>query len=112
MNDSDRVEWTSDAKRAFLVQSYTPSPVIDGVRLADLRRHHDDGGSMTELGRFTLGRHEVFEGFEIRQINYSEMQPGAIKAFHLHTRQTDIWYTPPSDRLLIVLFDARRNSPT
>jgi dTDP-4-dehydrorhamnose 3,5-epimerase len=106
------LELTGDAKRTFHLQSYGPAAVIDGVRLLDLKRHHDDGGAMTELGRITAGRHEAFEGFEIRQVNYSEIEPGAIKAFHLHARQTDVWYAPPSDRLLIVLVDVRKGSPT
>jgi dTDP-4-dehydrorhamnose 3,5-epimerase len=48
----------------------------------------------------------------VRQVNYSEMEPGVIKAFHLHARQTDVWYVPPSDRMLILLLDVRETSPT
>jgi len=45
-------------------------------------------------------------------MNYSEMEPGVIKAFHMHHRQTDVWYVPPCDRLLLVLHDCRSGSPT
>ncbi len=38
------------------------------------------------------------------------MQPGAIKAFHLHRRQTDVWFVPPEDRILMVLVDMRAGS--
>ncbi len=49
----------------------------------------------------------------IRQINYySEIEPGVIRAFHLHGRQTDAWYVPPSDPLLVVLVDVRKGSRT
>jgi dTDP-4-dehydrorhamnose 3,5-epimerase len=48
----------------------------------------------------------------VRQVNFSELAPGAIKAFHLHVRQTDVWYVPPSDRMLLVLLDVRQGSPT
>jgi dTDP-4-dehydrorhamnose 3,5-epimerase len=48
----------------------------------------------------------------VRQVNYSEMEPGAIKAFHMHFRQTDVWYVPPCDKLLLVLHDCRNDSPT
>ena len=48
----------------------------------------------------------------MRQINFSEIEPGAIKAFHLHTRQTDVWFVPPTDRVLLVLVDVRKGSPT
>jgi dTDP-4-dehydrorhamnose 3,5-epimerase len=45
-------------------------------------------------------------------VNYSVLDPLAIKAFHLHARQTDVWYVPPSDKLLLVLADVRKGSPT
>jgi dTDP-4-dehydrorhamnose 3,5-epimerase len=45
-------------------------------------------------------------------VNYSELEPGAIKAFHLHKRQTDVWYVPPCDKLLLVLHDCRKGSAT
>jgi dTDP-4-dehydrorhamnose 3,5-epimerase len=48
----------------------------------------------------------------MRQINFSEVEPGAIKAFHLHTRQTDVWFVPPSDRFLLILVDVRKGSHT
>jgi dTDP-4-dehydrorhamnose 3,5-epimerase len=106
------MEFTPDAKRAFNVQSYGGASAIDGVRIVDLVRHADDGGSMTELGRLTDARLAGLEGFTVRQVNYSEMAPGVIKAFHLHTRQTDVWYVPPSDRMLVVLLDVRKGSRT
>ena len=52
-----------------------------------------------------------FRGFEVRQVNYSEMDPGVIKAFHLHRRQTDVWFVPPGDKMLLVLLDVRAGSP-
>ncbi len=106
------MDLTPEAKRAFQIQSYGPAPSIEGVQGVELRRHHDDGGSMTELARLVDGRPEALGGFTVRQINYSELEPGAIKAFHLHLRQTDVWYVPPSDRVLVVLVDVRETSPT
>lgn len=106
------MELTPDAKRDFHVQAYGPGPRIEGVELVELRRFADDGGSMTELARLTDGRPAAPAGFDVRQINYSEVEPGAIKAYHLHTRQTDVWYVPPSDRMLVVLLDVRRGSQT
>jgi len=101
-----------DAQRAFHLQSYAPAPSIDGVEIVELRRFTDDGGSMTELARLADGRSQAFAGFELRQVNYSEVEPGAIKAFHLHARQTDVWYVPPTDRMLLVLIDVRQGSRT
>jgi dTDP-4-dehydrorhamnose 3,5-epimerase len=101
-----------DAKRAFQLQSYTAAPRIDGVELLELRRHVDDGGTLTELVRLAEGRAEGVAGFTVRQVNYSELAPGTIKAFHLHVRQTDVWYVPPGDRMLVVLLDVRQGSPS
>ena len=106
------MELTPPAKRAFQLQAYGAAPSIDGVALVELRRHHDDGGSMTELVRLADGRTGALPGFEVRQANYSELAPGALKAYHLHVRQTDVWFVPPTDRLLVVLLDVRQGSPT
>jgi dTDP-4-dehydrorhamnose 3,5-epimerase len=106
------MDWTPQAKHAFQVQSYAPAPTIDGVQITELTRFHDDGGSMTELARLVDGVPQGLAGFTVRQVNFSEIQPGAIKAFHLHTRQTDVWFVPPSDRVLVVLVDVRKGSRT
>ena len=106
------MDLTPAAKRAFQLQAYGGAPSIDGVQVVELRRHHDDGGSMTELARLTDGHPEALPGFAARQVNYSEVAPGAMKAFHLHVRQTDVWYVPPSDRMLVVLVDVRQGGAT
>jgi dTDP-4-dehydrorhamnose 3,5-epimerase len=106
------MDFSRDAKRAFSLQAYEPAPVIEGVTLTALARHADDGGSLTELARLADGRAEGLDGFTVRQVNYSELAPGTIKAFHLHVRQTDVWYVPPGDRMLVVLLDVRQGSPT
>ena len=101
-----------EAQRAYSVQDYAAQPAIQGVELVDLRRFTDDGGSFTELGRLGNGVHAGFPGFEVKQINYSELEPGAIKAFHIHRSQTDVWFVPPGDKMLLVLLDVRAGSPT
>jgi len=106
------MEFSPEAKRAFHVQAYGGASAIDGVRVIELARHADDGGAMTELARLTDGRAAGLGDFTVRQVNYSEMAPGVIKAFHLHTRQTDVWFVPPSDRMLVVLLDVRKGSRT
>jgi dTDP-4-dehydrorhamnose 3,5-epimerase len=110
------MDFTRDAKRAFQLQSYGAATTIDGVALVPLARHTDDGGALTELVRLTDGpgggHAEGLAGFTVRQVNFSELAPGVIKAFHLHVRQTDVWYVPPGDRLLIVLLDVRQGSKT
>ena len=106
------MDLSRDAKHAFQLQAYGPAATIEGVTLVPLARHADDGGSLTELARLTDGRTESVAGFTVRQVNFSELAPGAIKAFHLHVRQTDVWYVPPGDRMLIVLIDTRQGSPS
>ena len=98
------------AKAAYSVQRYGAAPKISGVETVELRRFNDDGGAMTELGRLTAGVHKDLPGFDVKQVNFSEMEPGAIKAFHLHQRQTDVWFIPPTSKMLVVLGDVRKGS--
>lgn len=98
------------ARASLTKQDYGRTPGIDGVEILPLKRFNDDGGAMTELGRLAGGRHEGLEGFDVAQINYSEVEPGAIKAFHLHQHQTDAWFVPPGSKMLVVLGDVRDGS--
>lgn len=93
-------------------QSYAPGARIEGVEFLPLERFVDDGGSFLELARLSSGRLAAAPGFEVRQISSSVLQPGTIKAFHLHLRQAEIWFVPPEARLLVGLIDTRRGSPT
>jgi dTDP-4-dehydrorhamnose 3,5-epimerase len=94
------------------VQDYTPTPRIEGVEVRDLHTMSDEGGSFMELGRFEAGAMEGVDWFNIRQVNYSVVEPGAIKAWHLHYNQEDIWFVPPWSRLLVGLWDLRAGSET
>lgn len=67
---------------------------------------------MTELARLEDGVVGGLPGFRAAQINYSTVEPGVVKAFHVHRVQTDLWYVPPEDRVLLVLVDLRKGSPT
>lgn len=105
-------EFNDAARAAYFKQDYGRKPGIDGVEVVELARFNDDGGAMTELGRLDGGVHASLPGFEVRQVNFSVIEPQAIKAFHMHARQTDVWYVPPSDKILLVLADVRTGSPT
>ena len=95
------------------VQSYSRGPQIEGVTLTDLRRHLDDGGEFCEIARISAeGSVASFSDFVVRQMNYSSMEPGTIKAWHVHRFQSDVWFVPPSGRLLVGLLDCRERSPT
>lgn len=95
------------------IQDYGGGDEIDGVAIQPVNRHVDDGGSFQEIARLTDdGRHEAFPDLQVRQINYSIMHPDAIKAFHLHREQEDLWFVPAQSRLLVGLHDCRKGSPT
>src|SRR3954466_11811445 len=100
-------QFNSSAQAKYGKQDYTAKKRIEGVEIVELKRFNDDGGAMTELGRLDGGIHKQLPGFTVKQFTYSVLEPLAIKAFHLHTRQTDVWYVPPSDKLLLVLADFR-----
>jgi dTDP-4-dehydrorhamnose 3,5-epimerase len=114
---ADRVLTISDFRPDFQerisTQTYEAAARIDGVQIIDLRLMIDDGGSFAELVRFDEnGNLEAIPEFKARQSSYSLVLPGAIKAFHLHFNQEDVWFVPPDDRLLVGLIDARKDSPT
>ena len=101
-----------EAESKLRTQEYGQRSGIEGVSVIDLRRFTDDGGSMVELLRQSDGECQGLAGFRLAQVNYSCLQPGVVKAFHLHRRQTDVWFVRPEDRVLLVLFDPRQGSST
>ena len=95
------------------VQDYTKKPTIEGVQLINLNVFMDDGGALAEIVRFDdQGGLQLIPEFKVKQSTFSQVLPGVIKAFHLHYNQEDVWFVLPYDRLLIGLFDARKDSPT
>jgi dTDP-4-dehydrorhamnose 3,5-epimerase len=95
------------------VQDYAPKPVIDGVQIVELKNMIGEDGDMTELSRLDeQGRLVAFPQFQLKQINRSVLIPQAIKAFHLHFAQDDIWHVLATDRLTVGLWDVRKDSAT
>jgi dTDP-4-dehydrorhamnose 3,5-epimerase len=95
------------------VQDYAKKQSIDGVQLINLNLFVDDGGALAEIARFDdQGNLQLIPEFKVKQTTFSQIMPGVIKAFHLHYNQEDVWFIMPYDRLLIGLFDARKDSPT
>ncbi len=94
------------------IQNYSAKTPIDGVKSVELKRFSDCGGSFSEISRVVGGEMSEFPGFEIKQVNYSEVLPGVIKAGHYHLKQDDVWFVPPGSRLLIGLMDLREDSKT
>lgn len=101
---------SNQVKDKVFVQNYTSTQKIDGVEFVELKEFTDCGGTFSELVRVSEGKLEAKDGFNLRQVNYSVMEPGAVKAFHLHYQQDELWFVPPKERLIMGLLDARANS--
>ncbi|GAB4459333.1 MAG: dTDP-4-dehydrorhamnose 3,5-epimerase family protein [Armatimonadaceae bacterium] len=103
----------ADFRDQVTTQEYPRRTPIEGVQILDLRLMQDDDGSFAELIRLDEnGRLLQIPEFQVRQSSYSLVLPGAVKAFHLHYNQEDVWFVPPTDRLLLGLLDVREDSPT
>ena len=79
---------------------------IDGVTVQKLRLIPDDRGWLMELLRKDW---DVFEKFG--QAYVTTCYPGAVKAWHYHTLQTD-HFTCAHGVTKLALYDAREGSPT
>jgi dTDP-4-dehydrorhamnose 3,5-epimerase len=109
LTDADLV----DAARDLARQSYAGRPAIEGVGLGEAPVFRGPDGLFAELMRLD-GEHAVqgLPGFHPIQWNWSLLEPGAVKAWHLHLSQEDLWIVPPDSALLVGLVDLRRQSPT
>jgi dTDP-4-dehydrorhamnose 3,5-epimerase-like enzyme len=99
-------------EKRVTTQTYGGKETIEGVVRIPVRYFVEDSGDFCEMVRMNgVGLEEV-AGFEPKQVSYSYLQPGAIKAFHLHYKQTDVWFVPPRGQMLVGLHDAREHSKT
>lgn len=97
----------------IFVQDYTKKPIIDGVKIIELKNFVGEDGDFAELMRLKEnGEADQFPGFFLRQMSRSKMIPGSIKAWHIHYAQEDIWHVLPENNLLVGLWDIRKDSPT
>ena len=79
---------------------------IDGVEITPLRINSDDRGAVLQMMR------EDSSGFQrFGEVYFSEVLPGAVKAWKRHTRQTQNLVVPVG-RVQFVFFDSRTNSPS
>jgi dTDP-4-dehydrorhamnose 3,5-epimerase len=83
--------------------------LIPGVRIEPLAVYPDDRGYFLEAGR--MGQ-ALLAGLPLEsiQISCALSYPGAIKAFHFHREQTDVW-TVALGMLQVALVDLREGSP-
>ncbi|MCS6851511.1 MAG: dTDP-4-dehydrorhamnose 3,5-epimerase family protein [Gemmataceae bacterium] len=80
--------------------------MIEGVKIIPLRQIVDERGKVMHMLKAT-DPHFI----EFGEIYFSCAWPGAIKAWHLHTRMT-LNYAVVQGRAKLVLYDQRPDSPT
>ncbi len=80
--------------------------MIDGVRITPLRQIVDERGKVMHMLRCDAPHFESFG-----EIYFSVVNPGAIKAWHVHKQMT-LNYAVPHGQIKFVLYDDRQESPT
>ncbi|OGG96598.1 MAG: dTDP-4-dehydrorhamnose 3,5-epimerase [Candidatus Lambdaproteobacteria bacterium RIFOXYD2_FULL_50_16] len=80
--------------------------MIEGVKITPLRQIPDERGKIMHMLRSTDAHF-----MEFGEIYFSCVHPGAIKAWHIHTKMT-LNYAVPHGRIKFVLHDDREGSPT
>ena len=80
--------------------------MIDGVKITPLRQIPDERGVVMHMLKRT---DDVFEIFG--EIYFSGVNPGDIKAWHMHKEMT-LNYAVPIGQIKFVLYDDRPQSPT
>lgn len=104
---------STNHKVDVFIQDYSKKTPIEGVKIVEIKKFVGEDGTFEELARIDdNGELELFPGFKLKQINRSKILPKAIKAWHLHLDQEDIWYVRPEDHLLLGLWDLRKDSKT
>ncbi len=113
MKKLQKEDFLKNIQNQIYTQDYSKQPVIEGVQIIDIKRFVGEDGTFEEIIRVNdNGCLEVFPEFRVKQINRSKLLPGAVKAWHLHYNQEDIWYVGPDDHMILGLWDLRDNSST
>lgn len=106
-------EIMSSVQSQVSTQGYSGRQRIDGLQIVEIRRMAGEDGTFEELLRLNEeGNLMAIPEFKVRQVNRSKLLAGAIKAWHLHYNQEDVWYVAPDDHMMLGLWDVRENSPT
>ena len=102
-----------ELKDKISVQDYSAKEMIDGVRIKNLNLFVEEDGDFMEVLRLSEdGEVEDFPGFKIAQINKTKVNPGSVKAWHLHFKQDELWYLVPDGQIIAGLWDVRKDSKT
>ena len=100
-----------EARQRLTRQSYRPRAPIGGVVLSEVAVSRSADGLFAEIARIDGGSGGIqgLEAFRPVQWNWSLLQPGSVKAWHLHLDQDDLFVVPPDATLLVGLADLRRD---
>jgi dTDP-4-dehydrorhamnose 3,5-epimerase len=102
-----------DVAAALARQSYAPRAPIEGVALGEVPVFRSPDGLFAEIARVDAdGALQGVAGVRPVQWNWSLLEPGTVKAWHVHLGQEDVWIIPPDSALLVGLADLRRGAPT
>jgi dTDP-4-dehydrorhamnose 3,5-epimerase len=100
---------SEDARTRLSRQSYAPRTPIPGVALSEVSVARSADGLFAEIARVgDGGAIQGAEGCRPVQWNWSLLQPGAVKAWHLHFKQDDLFIVPPDATLFVGLVDLRQ----
>ena len=89
--------------------------MIQGVTIKKLKIHQDEPDVYQPevrpsiLGEVVRVDEDYFTGFG--QSTFTVAYKGTIKGFHKHEKQDDLWFVA-TGKALVVLYDARPDSPT
>jgi dTDP-4-dehydrorhamnose 3,5-epimerase len=103
---------TDEVQTPLFKQSYAPRPSIAGVELSEAAVFRSADGLFAELVRTDreTGAVQGLQEFRPVQWNWTLLEPGAVKGWHLHLAQDDLFIVPPISTLLIGLVDLRRDA--
>lgn len=89
--------------------------MIDGVKIKVPKIWSDQAQDREVIGKpgflMEVVREDEHLLLRFGQTTFSLTHPGAIKAFHWHRNQDDVWFIA-SGKALVVLYDRREGSPT
>lgn len=88
------------------MRAQAPQELLHGVSLTALKVIPTEGGPVLHMLRYDS---PLFNGFG--EVYFSELLPGAIKAWKRHTLQTQ-QLSVPVGKARFVLYDTRQSSPT
>ena len=93
-----------------IIRTPQSTDLIEGVAVRPFDLWPDDRGYFLEVLRLKQGLAADFPA-ETTQVSAALSYPGTIKAFHIHTLQTDLW-VPAQGMFQVALVDLRPGSRT